>query len=181
MHFIKRHLWRQIYLWLGVCKSCPAPWMCIGSGGRVAFTFPTKGWATVTENWVAASAPCYTDFYRKGSIYWPFTSLFLRDRETDACPQCPGLNCFQSLTAPPTVWSYITPSLSAGPLPAFIGLFLSFSTLALHPTDRCLSPQSSIADLYTVYFNAGHDCHSSHDRQAGYYLSTVFVRYTLHP
>lgn len=41
-----------------------------------------------------------------------------------------------SLTVPPTVCSYITPSPSAGPLPAFIGLFLSFSTLALHPTDH---------------------------------------------
>lgn len=54
--------------------------------------------------------------------------------------QCQGLACFHSLTAPPTVCSYITPSPSAGPLPAFIGLFLVFSTLALHPADRCLSP-----------------------------------------
>lgn len=49
-----------------------------------------------------------------------------------------------SLTAPPTVRSYITPSPSAGPLPAFIGLFLSFSMLALHPTDRCLSPNHAL-------------------------------------
>lgn len=59
--------------------------------------------------------------------------------------QCQGLARFHSLTAPPTVSSYITPSPSPGPLPAFIGLFLSFSpTLALHPTDRRLPPQSCI-------------------------------------
>lgn len=57
----------------------------------------------------------------------------LRDGGTDACPQCKGLACFLSLTAPPTASSYITPSPSPGPLPAFIGLFLSFSTLAFSP------------------------------------------------
>lgn len=75
-----------------------------------------------------------------------------RDRETDACPQCQGLTCFHSLTAPPTVSSYITPSPSPGPLPAFIGLFLSFSTLALHPTDRC--PPPPIIHLWFLLCNS---------------------------
>lgn len=76
----------------------------------------------------------------------PFTGKGARIGHMQACfkrqmlVQCQGLACFHSLTAPPTVCSYITPSPSAGPLPAFIGLFLVFSTLALHPADRCLSP-----------------------------------------
>lgn len=76
----------------------------------------------------------------------PFTGKGARIGHTQACfkrqmlvHSVRALLAF-TLTAPPTVCSYVTPSPSAGPLPAFIGLFLAFSTLALHPTDRWLPP-----------------------------------------
>lgn len=143
-------LWEIIDMWLGVCEPCPALWMSIGSGGGVASTFPTKGWAMVTGNcWeygggsghrASLSMPCYMAFYRKeGKRTLAFHTPVFRDRETDACPQCQGLARSHSLTASPTVSSYITPSPFPSPLPAFIGLFLSFSTLALHLADHCFS------------------------------------------
>lgn len=85
----------------------------------------------------------------------PFTEKGARIGHTRACfkrqmlvQSVRALLAF-SLTAPPTVCSYITPSPSAGPLPAFIGLFLFFSTLALHSTDRCLSPNH----LLLIFWN----------------------------
>lgn len=86
----------------------------------------------------------------------PFTGKGARTGHTRACfkrqmlvHSVRALLAF-TLTAPPTVCSYVTPSPSAGPLPAFIGLFLAFSTLALHPTDRWLSPQSSFVALSAI-------------------------------
>lgn len=140
-----------------VCDYCPALRLCIGSGGGVAVTFLTQGWATVTEeSWVggggveggggggggcASPSPspslsmqcCRARLQARGELTLAIYTPVLRDGGTDACPQCQGLACVLSLTAPPTASSYITPSPSPGPLPAFIGLFLSFSTFAFSP------------------------------------------------
>lgn len=77
---------------------------------------------------------------------------FRRDGGTDACPQCQGSLAFLSLTAPPTASSYIIPSPSPGPLPAFIGLFLSFSTLAFSPQGLLLSPRRRPSLIHSIFF-----------------------------
>lgn len=93
-------------------------------------------WGELQGGWggrASPSMPCYIARSWEGEHTLAAHTAVLRDGGTDACPQCQGLACFLSLTAPPTASSYITPSPSPGPLPAFIGLFLSFSTLAFSP------------------------------------------------
>lgn len=97
---------------------------------------------------VSPSMPSYAAIYRKRGMY-SIGHTHACFRRQMLVHSVRDLLAF-SLTAPPTVCSYITPSPSAGPLPAFIGLFLSFSTLALHPTDRCLSPNHPLLIFCTI-------------------------------
>lgn len=91
-----------------------------------------ESWEGGDGGCASSSMLCCCLFIGRGA-HTGHSHLFLRDGGTDACPRCQGLSFFPSLTAPPTASSYITPSPSPGPLPAFIGLFLSFSTLAFSP------------------------------------------------
>lgn len=137
------HSYYTLYV-KGVCKPPhPVRVQVVGEGLRSHFPPKDEQWwlRIALREGVAATAhlqACHP--------IQPFTGKGARIGHTRACfkrqmlvHSVRALLAF-TLTAPPTVCSYITPSPSAGPLPAFIGLFLAFSTLALHPTDRWLSP-----------------------------------------
>lgn len=75
---------------------------------------------------------------------------------------------FLSLTAPPTASSYITPSPSSGPLPAFIGLFLSFSTFAFLPY---WPPHPSLLNSGSYFIEKCNKCPCSFTWTPGWILS----------
>ena len=155
----------------GVCDCCPALRLCIGSGGGVAFTFPTQGWELVTEEswagwgwwWVFSifiHTVCYGPFIGRGRTYWSLSCL-VSEMEGQMLVQCQSLACSPSLTAPPTPSSYITPSPSPGPLPAFIGLFISFSTFSFSPHWLLLFPPNIIPHWMLLCMSSSL-CHHVH-------------------
>lgn len=145
---------------LGVCDYCPALRLCIGSGGGVAFTFPTQGWATVTEEsgegrgwwWVSIfiHATPSSPFIGRGAHTGRSHVCFKRwrDRCLSTVSGPLSLTGFLSLTAPPTASSYITPSPSPGPLP-LLAYFSLFQPKHVRPTDCCFPP--NIADTSSVF------------------------------
>lgn len=78
----------------------------------------------------------------------------LRDGGTDACPQCQGLALLSLSDSTTNCLLLRNPLPLSRPTACFYWLIsLLFPTLALHPTDRRLPPQSCIGTIPALQFS----------------------------
>lgn len=172
-----------------MCDYCPALRLCIGSGGGAAFTFPTQGWATVTEEscegggWACISihAMPYSPFIGRGAHTGLSHACFKRWRD----------RCLSTVSGPRLLSlsdSTTNCLLLHNPLPLsrptaclywLISLFFNlsiFTPVTVAPPPSSISDSSSVIPAFFFFFIPTSILLDwSHECKVGYVLYRVFV------